>query len=134
MADSGVIATRLRTGWRIIGICMLGVVWWGCLTPSPPQVLPPFPYFDKFEHFIAYLGLAAWFAAIYVQRRQRLVILILLIVMGGAIEILQGYTGRDPEWLDWLADIIGTLSGLAWPARWFNALYQYFASKHVQSV
>lgn len=134
MADGGVIAVRIRTGWRIIGICMLVVVWWGCLTPTPPQLPSPFPQFDKFEHFIAYLGLAAWFGAIYVQRRQRIIILVLLILMGGAIEILQGYTGRDPEWLDWLADIVGTLSGLAWPARWLGALYRYFAGTHVQNI
>ena len=134
MAETRAVAGRLHTGWRVLGICMLAVVWWGCLTPSPPAIPWLFPGFDKFEHFFAYLVLAAWFAAIYVHRRQRIVILILLIVMGGSIEILQHYTGRDAEWLDWLADISGTLLGLAWPAAWLGKVYQYLAGKYPQTA
>lgn len=133
MADSSVVAGRFRLGWRVAGIIMVGIVWWGCLTPTPPDIPQPFDYFDKVEHCVAYLLLAAWFAAIYARRRQRLVILISLIVMGGLIEILQHYTGRDAEWFDWFADIIGALLGLSWPARWLSIVYARLAENHVQS-
>jgi VanZ family protein len=46
------------------------------------------------------------------------------IVYGGVIEILQGtfFQPRTSDWLDWLADIIGTIVGtgivmLIWQAR-----------------
>ncbi|HEX5340072.1 MAG TPA: VanZ family protein [Gammaproteobacteria bacterium] len=134
MADTSVAARRLRSGWLILGICMTATVWWGCLTPSPPGIPPLFPQFDKFEHFFAYVVLAAWYAAIYASRRQWLVILSLLIVMGGAIEILQLYTGRDAEWLDWLADIAGVLFGLAWPSRWLRMLYLKLIHRYAEAT
>lgn len=134
MGESDRAAENLRTGWRVLGICMVAVVWWGCLTPSPPDIPQPFPLFDKFEHCFAYLVLAAWFAAIYLQHRQRVVILVLLIAMGGMIEILQHYTGRDAEWLDWLADIGGTLLGLVWPAAWLAKLYRYLVDQYAHAV
>ncbi|MGH8372797.1 MAG: VanZ family protein [Gammaproteobacteria bacterium] len=130
MGEISPAVAHLRLGWRVIGICMIGVVWWGCLTPSPPNIPPLFPQFDKLEHFSAYFGLAAWFAAICPQRRQRLAILVLLIGMGAIIEILQHYTGRDAEWFDWLADILGALLGLAWPAVWLGRAYRYLVRKY----
>jgi VanZ family protein len=133
MGESGTVIARVRLGWRLTGIGMLAVVWWGCLTPSPPNIPQLFPHIDKFEHFFAYLVLAAWFAAIYPQRRQRITILILLIVMGGCIEILQHYPGRDAEWLDWLADIVGVLLGLTWPARWLGVMFQALVNKYARA-
>ncbi|HET7922854.1 MAG TPA: VanZ family protein, partial [Gammaproteobacteria bacterium] len=103
MADNGAGARRLRSGWQALGFGMVVLVWWACLVPSPPEIPPAFPYFDKFEHFIAYLVLAGWFAAIHARMRARIVVLCLLVLMGGVIEVLQHYTGRDAEWLDWLA-------------------------------
>jgi VanZ family protein len=130
MVEISSAAGRLRLGWRVAGICMIGVVWWGCLTPSPPNIPPLFSQFDKFEHCVAYLVLAAWFAAIYLKRNQRITILVLLIAMGGIIEILQHYTGRDAEWFDWFADILGAVLGLAWPARWLGRVYQHLVRKY----
>lgn len=134
MADTGAAESRLRQAWRIAGIVMVGIVWWGCLTPSPPDIPQPFGNFDKLEHGFAYLVLAAWFAAIHARRRQRLAILILLATMGGSIEILQHYTGRDAEWFDWFADIAGTLLGLAWPALWLERIYRYLAGWYAKSI
>lgn len=133
MVEQAVLAARVTRGWHMLGVCMVALVWWGCLTPSPPDIPQLFPQFDKLEHFTAYLALAAWFAAIHVTTRRRMLILVLLICMGGMIEILQGYTGRDAEWLDWLADIAGVLLGLAWPALWLRALYQQLIHVHAEA-
>ena len=132
MTDIKIPAAWLLLYWRIAGILMVGIVWWGCLTPQPPYIPQPFDYFDKFEHGFAYLVLAAWFAAIYRMRRQRFLIFVLLVVMGGVIEILQHYTGRDAEWFDWFADILGALLGLAWPATWLGMTYKYLVDRYVQ--
>jgi len=132
MAETEFAAEKLLLGWRIIGILMVGIVWWGCLTPSPPDIPQPFFDFDKLEHGFAYLVLAAWFAAICKSRRQRIVLVVLLIVMGGMIEILQHYTGRDAEWFDWFADIAGALLGLTWPATWLRMTYQYLFDRYGQ--
>lgn len=132
MADLEIAAAKLQLGWRIVGILMLGVVWWGCLTPSPPNIPQPFFDFDKLEHGFAYLVLAAWFAAIYRARRQRIVILVLLVAMGGLIEILQTYTGRDAEWFDWFADIAGALLGLTWPAGWLGLAHRYLVDRYAR--
>jgi len=35
-----------------------------------------------------------------------------LVLMGGALEIIQGFTGRDADIFDELANTIGVLSGL----------------------
>jgi len=45
---------------------------------------------------------------------RRLVLAILgVILLGGALEILQGYTGRDPDIFDFLANSFGAFSGTA---------------------
>ena len=69
---------------------------------------------DKFEHFVAYAGLAFWFGLLYVQRRWQLGFALGFIVMGVAIEYLQGMTDyRSFEVGDMLADAFGALFGFA---------------------
>ena len=69
---------------------------------------------DKFERFVAYAGLAFWFGLLYVQRRWQLGFALGFIVMGVAIEYLQGMTDyRSFEVGDMLADAFGALFGFA---------------------
>lgn len=91
----------------------LMVVVWGELTPRPPSV--EVTVSDKLLHFIAYFGLAG-IATTALGAKRALQIWISLAVLGGALEILQGLTGRDAEWLDEAANTLGaglgTLAGL----------------------
>jgi VanZ family protein len=87
------------------------LIAWGELTPQPPQLGGVFGW-DKLEHFIAYFGLAGM-ATLALGLRQVLGWAILgVILFGGLLEILQGYTGRDPEVMDFVANSLGAIAGL----------------------
>jgi VanZ family protein len=87
----------------------LAYIVWGELTPSPPAWTSLF--WDKELHFTAYFGLAAMTTMILGLERRTLWALLGLAALGGALEILQGYTGRDPDIYDELANILGIASG-----------------------
>ena len=90
----------------------VALIAWGELTPHPPD-LSSILAWDKAQHFIAYFGLAAM-ATMVLGLNRRLVLAILgVILLGGALEILQGYTGRDPDIFDFLANSFGALCGTA---------------------
>ncbi|MGE5624370.1 MAG: VanZ family protein [Bacillota bacterium] len=110
--------------WLGLGWLGLAIVLWGTLTPEPPKLPePPIPQFDKLEHFTAFLLLTAWFSAAFTGRRRGLIIVCLFLVLGGVIELVQGWSGfRDAEWLDWAADCAGVAVGAWYPARWLAAL------------
>ena len=88
------------------------LIVWGELTPHPPDLTPVVAW-DKAQHFIAYFGLAAM-ATMVVGLNRRLALAILgVILLGGVLEILQGYTGRDSDIFDFAANSFGALSGTA---------------------
>ena len=122
----------VRRWWLAAGIALLGLIIWGSLSPSLPDEQTPIPQFDKFEHIGAYLVLVAWFSAAH--PRRALWIAAGFALFGGLIEILQGYTGRDPDWFDWFADCVGAGLGTWYPARWALRmrlfLAEYYARRH----
>lgn len=122
------VAPAVQGFWLAVGITLVAFIVWGSLTPHPPDVDITIPDFDKIEHFGAYLMLTAWFSAAF-PRHWRWVALTFA-VLGGLIEILQGYTGRDPEWSDWLADCIGVAAGAWYPARWALAARLWLARRY----
>jgi VanZ family protein len=83
------------------------VVIWGELTPHPPTIHAS----DKFLHFLAYFGLAGLASTALRYRRAVILAALGLIALGGALEILQLFTGRDAEWLDEAANTVGVLTG-----------------------
>lgn len=68
----------------------------------------PLNVWDKAQHALAFgvltlLGLRAW-----PQRRDRLRLLVGLVIYGGGIEWVQHLTGwRHGDWADWVADSAG---------------------------
>jgi VanZ family protein len=88
----------------------VALIAWGELTPQPPHLSGVLDW-DKADHFIAYFGLASM-AAMILGLRPRLVAAIASVIfLSGALEILQAYTGRDAELLDFVANSLGALSG-----------------------
>ncbi len=82
----------------------------GELTPHPPDLSGVLAW-DKAQHFTAYFGLASM-ATLALGLRPRLAAAILgVILLSGALEILQAYTGRDAEILDFVANSLGALAG-----------------------
>ncbi len=85
------------------------LVAWGELNPQPPNLEAM--VWDKALHFIAYFGLAGLATVALDARRPAVWAVLSLAILGGALEILQGFTGRDPSFYDELANILGALIG-----------------------
>lgn len=66
---------------------------------------------DKAGHFLSFYVLTLLFC-LALPRTPRLAIAVLLLVGGGAIEVVQGFVGRDADWKDWIADLMGVAAAL----------------------
>ena len=89
---------------------MCGTVLVGALAPqaNSPQL---FALADKVFHTLAFAALAL--VGLRAYPRYVLIVSLLLIALGGLIEIAQGYTStRSQEWEDFLADILGVGLGV----------------------
>ena len=88
----------------------VALIAWGELTPHPPQ-MDGILGWDKADHFIAYFGLAGM-ATLAIGPKPRLKWAVFgVILLGGALEILQALAGRDAELLDFVANTLGALAG-----------------------
>jgi VanZ family protein len=85
------------------------LVIWGELTPQPAPVVEGAN--DKLLHFIAYFGLAAMAASAIRHRRPAILAGLGLIVLGGVLEIIQGFVGRDLSLYDEFANTAGVVVG-----------------------
>jgi len=85
----------------------MALVAWGELVPHPPDIPAP----DKLLHFLAYFGLAGLASTALRYRRAVVLAAAGLIVLGGGLETLQMFSGRDAEWLDEAANALGVLTG-----------------------
>ena len=103
---------RHYRAWYLLGAVLTLVVIVSGLVPS--RDLPRWRISDKFEHLIAYTGLAIWFGGLLPPRRYVQLALALL-VLGGGIEIAQGLMGlgREADWRDFFADALGVAFGLS---------------------
>ena len=88
----------------------LVVVAWGEVTPHPPALTEHI--WDKAEHFTAYFGLALLATLALGLRRSLVWVYLGIAALGGALEILQFYTGRDGDWHDELANCLGAAAGM----------------------
>lgn len=113
---SWVRASRVAAVGIALGILVLSLVL------RVPELTGRITFGDKLAHLVAYVLLALAGRVAFGQDRPPGVPLTagLCAAYGGAIEILQRYTGRTPEILDWLSDAVGALVGAligAWLAR-----------------
>lgn len=124
-----------RAATALLCIYALALIY-GTHTPSPPKVVAPLETADKLLHFSAYLGLALLTAVNWRLRRpfgwrQAAIIVALCALFGALDEITQIPVGRDCEWLDWLADVSGSVAGVSllaalvtWAFRPATALHE----------
>ena len=101
--------------------------WVMCVTVLAGALAPQtdiphlFALADKVLHTLAFAALALVGLRAYPGRL--LIICLLLIALGGLIEVVQGYTStRSQEWEDFLADILGVgfgslLARYVWPDK-----------------
>lgn len=81
------------------------------LSLAPADIAEDLPSSDKTAHFVAYGALMIWFSQLYLHR-SRLAFAMGFIVMGLALELLQGALGhRSFELLDILANTAGVTLG-----------------------
>ena len=88
----------------------VALIVWGELTPQPPDVSRILDW-DKAQHFIAYFGLAGMATMALGIRRILAFAVLGVIALGGALEIIQGMTGRDADVFDFVANTIGAVVG-----------------------
>lgn len=106
---------------------ILLAVYWILLfigTHLPPSdIVAPVLNFDKAIHFFAYfiLGFLLGRSENLGQWSRFIYGLILLTIYASVDELTQPYFGRSSEWLDGLADFIGSASGLLWAKRFQNS-------------
>ena len=94
---------------RTLFWAMCLVVLVGALAPQSetPQL---FALADKVLHAAAFAALAL--VGLWAYPRYPLIVCVLLIALGGLIEVFQGYTSsRSQEWADFYADIVGVILG-----------------------
>jgi len=89
----------------------MAVVAWGELKPDPTP-LPTFLLWDKAQHFTAYFGLALLATLGWGRNVRARFILAGVLALGGTLEILQAFVGRDAEWADMGANTLGAATGL----------------------
>ena len=107
--------------WKSI-IIIAVILYLSFASPSTFNGIPAFEYEDKLVHLFMYGGLTG---ALIIDFRQYaryhqttvisfiLICLALPVFLGGAVEIIQPtfFAPRTAEWLDWVSDITGVLSG-----------------------
>lgn len=113
------IDAALWTGTAVSG----GLTVWLSLVTSPPGT-SSVEGIDKVEHLVAYAATVSLFllAAVWRPGRGPGVlwglrgwVLPLAVVAAGAIEVVQGWIGREQEFADWVAGSLG-----AGVAVWVN--------------
>lgn len=100
----------MRSFLRLVGAVVMIVLLALLLAPGGTIEAEEFIW-DKAAHFIAF-GLIVWSLGVLFRRLPRLAAAALAIAIGAAVEVVQGYIGRDPSWGDLLADILGVATAL----------------------
>lgn len=106
--------------WLAFGLAGLGVMIYFCLVPRVPHFLMTLEVSlpggmkdgDKSLHFLMYLCATLYAVQIF-RRRHHLTVALVLVMIGGIIECLQGpELKRKTEVFDFMANIAG--AGLGW--------------------
>jgi VanZ family protein len=119
---------RHHLTWYFLGALLTLAVIVSSLVPN--EDLPHVRVSDKVEHIVAYSGLALWFGGLMSPRRY-VYLGVVLLALGGGIEIAQGLMGlgREADWRDFYADAFGVALGISlclaglqhwasWLAKW----------------
>ncbi len=107
--------------WLRRGTFFVLVAYWlalvaGTHVPQPPSLMGLEKH-DKFLHTSAYAGLAflvvlnVWWRG-PLKATNLLAVFLAVAAFGGLDELTQPPFGRTADWLDWYADVCGTLIGL----------------------
>lgn len=116
---------KLRWSWLALGGLWVAAIFYLSLMPHPPELVQ-FRNADKLEHALAYCLVMLWFCQVYRQRASRMLLAVLLVTMGIAIEYLQRETGyRTFDYADMLANAAGVVVGWAWARTALGRVFAY---------
>ncbi|MGD9158022.1 MAG: hypothetical protein PVG39_06420 [Desulfobacteraceae bacterium] len=102
---------RYKNIWRSIAWLIILAITVLSLIPDPEDITP-FAASDKFMHTLAYAVCMLWFGLCF-KREKLFIIGTGLILLGIALEIIQGQTGyRTMSFYDIIANCAGVLIGL----------------------
>lgn len=82
------------------------------------------PGSDKLHHVLAFAALA--FPLPFARPRLVLPVILGVSAYGGLIEIIQPYFGREADWADFIADVIGAILGGVLgmqSGKWFRKVF-----------
>ncbi|MCP4933182.1 MAG: VanZ family protein [bacterium] len=114
----------VRSNWVVLTLVILVIIT--ILSLWPLENLPSVPGTDKTHHLIAYAVLMLPTA---LRKPDKWLLIVLLVVAyGGAIELLQPYVNRYGEWLDMAANTLGVICGLI-VAELINRLYPAISNR-----
>lgn len=81
-----------------------------CLTLTVQTGTQPGIINDKLAHFLAFAALV--FPHSLAHKNSFRAVSLWALFLGGAIEIIQPYVGRQGDWFDYLADLLGVITGV----------------------
>lgn len=100
---------HFKPAWLVSTLVIATVI--GILTLMPSHALPRGPWgSDKLAHLLAFLALVFPTAALW--PRVSAMVGVIAVAYGGAIEIIQPFTGRSAEFADLVADGTGVGLGI----------------------
>lgn len=109
------------TWYRLAVTGALGLYWLTMFAathvPKIPKAFEP-SFSDKWQHYVGYAGLgfllsACWFTRRPLSWKRAAWLSAVPAVYGAFDEVTQPLFGRDAELLDWRADIVGGVTGIA---------------------
>ena len=101
---------RFRWLWLGFGCLLVAAVCIGSLLPARDFGIV---LNDKILHFVSYFVLTVWFSGLSGRRAHYLLIALVVIALGAALDLMQSATAtRYFELFDILANAIGALVGL----------------------
>jgi hypothetical protein len=103
------------------------VIWTSLIVFTIPPIFR-LNFQDLILHFIAYSGLAGMAAMALHTRKAAIWAVALLIAMGATLEILQGFTGRETDLYDAVANSAGALCGGFFGRAIVEPLYRRYVS------
>lgn len=124
-----VISDRLRRVALVVSVTLLVVVTILLLMPVPEGEGRLPRHVDKLVHFAVFFIVA--FPAYVARMRFWPVILIGLVLYGGAVELIQPHFGRSAEFADFIANSLGVIAALPC-AVWFRMRRRSKSRQHAQ--
>jgi VanZ family protein len=105
MSDTVILFIRRGALWLFWPA--VGIIAWSALKPNPPEQL-----WAKAEHFVAYFLLSG-LATLGLGLGRKLIWAMLgILALGGTLEVLQHFVGRDSDTLNMIANVLGATAGL----------------------